>query len=63
MSFTIKKNVDKLGRIVLSKNMRDYYGISLTDKVDMIPTERGILIVKSSDDRNSCDADNMAESE
>ena len=49
MNFEIKKKVDNLGRIVLPKNMRDYYCISLNDKVNLIPTERGILIVKCND--------------
>ena len=50
MSFVIKKRVDNLGRIVLPKNMRDYYRISLNDRVNLIPTDVGILITKSDEE-------------
>ena len=54
MSFVIKKRVDNLGRIVLPKNMREYYSISLNDRVNLIPTDCGILITKY-DERNNKD--------
>ena len=50
MSFVMKKRVDNLGRIVLPKNMRDYYRISLNDRVNLIPTDAGILITKSDEE-------------
>ena len=47
MSYAVEKTIDKLGRMVLPKSMREHYGISLKDKVKLIPTENGILIIKS----------------
>ena len=47
MNYSVEKTIDKLGRIVIPKNIREHYGISLEDKIKMIPTEQGILIVKS----------------
>lgn len=46
MRYTVEKKIDNLGRIVLPKEMREYYGISLGDSLNLIPTEEGILIVK-----------------
>ena len=43
----IKKRIDKLGRIVLPKDMRELYGIDDGDSVEMIPTEEGIVIRKT----------------
>lgn len=48
MTYSIEKTLDSLGRIVLPKSMRDYYGISVNDKLYLIPTEQGILIAKES---------------
>ncbi len=48
MRYTVEKKIDNLGRIVLPKSMREYYDISLNDRLNLIPTEEGILIVKSS---------------
>ncbi|MBE6532092.1 MAG: AbrB/MazE/SpoVT family DNA-binding domain-containing protein [Ruminococcaceae bacterium] len=48
MRYTVEKKIDNLGRIVLPKGMREYYDISLNDRLNLIPTEEGILIVKSS---------------
>jgi len=44
MMFSVEKEIDALGRIVLPKSMREYYGISLKDKLYLTPTEKGILI-------------------
>ena len=52
MSFAMKKGLDNLGRLVIPKNMRDYYGISANDKVILVPTESGILITKCIKDNN-----------
>ena len=48
MRFGMKKSIDNLGRLVIPKNMRDYYGITLNDKVILVTTEDGILITKCS---------------
>ena len=47
MSFVTRKTVDDLGRLVIPKSMRDFY--SLNNKVDLIPTENGILVTKCSE--------------
>ena len=47
MKYSVEKTIDGLGRVVLPKNFRDYYGISLKDKIYLIPTVDGILIKKS----------------
>lgn len=47
MNYSVQKTIDTLGRIVLPKNMRDYYGINLNDKLNLIPTDNGILITKA----------------
>lgn len=46
MEFSITKTIDNLGRIVIPKELRMYYGITPADKLKIIPTEQGILIVK-----------------
>lgn len=51
MKFTVKKRVDKLGRIVLPKSMRENYGIILGDAVDLIACDEGIIIVKSTEEK------------
>ena len=47
MKYSVQKTIDALGRIVLPKNMRDYYGINLNDKLNLIPTDKGVLITKA----------------
>lgn len=47
MRFRVEKVIDALGRIVVPKDLRDYYRISPNDKVLITPTEDGILITKS----------------
>ena len=44
MKFEVVKKVDHLGRIVVPKSMREYYGIRLDSCIKFIPTEEGILI-------------------
>ncbi len=49
MKFVIKKEIDQAGRIVIPKEIRDYYGFAPSDKLDIIPTEAGVLITKIKD--------------
>ena len=44
MNFAIKRHVDELGRIVLPKDMRKYYGINRGDALEIVATEEGILV-------------------
>ncbi|MBQ8416433.1 MAG: AbrB/MazE/SpoVT family DNA-binding domain-containing protein [Clostridia bacterium] len=44
MYFAIKRCVDKLGRIVLPKDMRNHYGIKTGDALEIVATENGILL-------------------
>ena len=46
MRFVIKREIDHAGRIVIPKEIRDYYGIEPYTELDIIPTEAGILITK-----------------
>ena len=38
----IKKEIDNLGRLVVPKEFRERYG--LTDDVELVPLENGVLI-------------------
>ena len=60
MEYSIKKEIDRLGRIVVPKNMRDYYGIPLCCEVFLIPTEKGILITRF-DEKSGMDKYNESE--
>ncbi len=51
MNFSIKKSLDTLGRIVIPKNLREYYDIKLGEELSLVPTEDGILIVKKKGDK------------
>ena len=42
----IQKKIDNLGRIVLPKEIREFYCMDFDDTVEIIPTENGILIRK-----------------
>ena len=53
MKYAVIKKIDNLARVVIPKEMRDYYGIKLNDCLKLVPTEEGILIVKASDDETS----------
>lgn len=57
MKFTVKKRVDKLGRIVLPKSMRENYGITLCDTVDLVACDEGIIIVKSTEEKKKGNED------
>ncbi|MBP3378772.1 MAG: hypothetical protein J6L96_08490 [Clostridia bacterium] len=41
-SIGIVKELDKLGRIVIPKDMRDRYGI--TERVELVATKDGVLV-------------------
>ena len=43
----IRKN-DKLGRIVIPKEIRDFFDIDICEPVEIIATENGILLRKTS---------------
>ena len=60
MRFSVEKQVDKLGRIVLPKIMRDYYGILLCDTVSVVATEIVILITRK-DTADTPDAKALSE--
>ncbi len=47
MKFGVVKAIDSLGRIVLPKELRYFYGIEIKDKLLLIPTEDGILVTKA----------------
>ena len=49
MKFSVKKTIDTLGRIVIPKNLREYYEIQLGDELALIPTDEGILLIKPND--------------
>jgi AbrB family looped-hinge helix DNA binding protein len=44
MKYTVKRCVDKLGRLVLPKDMRNLYGIHTGDTIEIMATEEGILL-------------------
>ena len=46
MYIGIQRKIDSLGRIVLPKDLRDFYKMQDGDTVEIIPTENGILIKK-----------------
>lgn len=43
-TFSVIRKIDKLGRIVIPKDMRDFYGIELETALEIITTNEGILI-------------------
>ncbi|MBQ4066799.1 MAG: AbrB/MazE/SpoVT family DNA-binding domain-containing protein [Clostridia bacterium] len=46
ITFGIQKKIDNLGRIALPKEIREFYCMDENDKVEIVPTETGILIRK-----------------
>ncbi|MBE6588083.1 MAG: AbrB/MazE/SpoVT family DNA-binding domain-containing protein [Ruminococcaceae bacterium] len=58
ITFGIQKKIDSLGRIVLPKEIREFYCMDENDTVEVVPTENGILIrkhgykVKKTDEEN-----------
>ena len=46
MEYSVEKTVDALGRVVIPKEMRNYYGITSNAKVRLIPIDEGILLVR-----------------
>ena len=51
MKFSVIKTIDGVGRMVLPKSIRDYYGIVKDDKLLVTPTESGILITRLEDSK------------
>lgn len=47
--FVAFKKMDSLGRIVIPRDMRQYFDITPNDYVKIVPTEEGILIATSKD--------------
>ena len=48
--FVFKRQVDKLGRIVIPIEMRRFFGFEYGDLVKIIPTENGVLLVPNKED-------------
>lgn len=48
--FVIAKQVDSVGRIVIPKEIRKYYGFNEGDFVKIIPNENGILLASNKKD-------------
>ena len=40
----IRRRLDKLGRIVIPKELRNQYGIENNDELEIIGTDQGILL-------------------
>ena len=51
--FGIIRNLDSLGRIVIPVEWRNLYDINKSSKVEMIMTDKGILITKAEDINNT----------
>lgn len=46
-AFVTFKKIDGLGRVVIPKDFRRFFGISENEYVKIVPTENGILITAS----------------
>lgn len=57
MSFSVTKRIDDLGRIVIPKELRKYYGLDVHDEVELIPTASGILIAKKDSSKREAATD------
>ena len=57
MSFSVTKRIDDLGRIVIPKELRKYYGLDVHDEVELIPTASGILIAKKDSSKGEAATD------
>ena len=57
MSFSVTKRIDDLGRIVIPKELRKYYGLDVHDEVELIPAASGILIVKKDSSKGEAATD------
>ena len=54
--FAIKRSIDKLGRVVIPKDMRNYYNINVGDTLEIIASDNGILIKITSEGESSSTA-------
>ena len=43
--FVFTRKIDDLGRVVIPAEMRKYYGLDAYSRVEIIPTENGVLIL------------------
>lgn len=44
MQFGIIRKIDKAGRIVIPKEMREFFGLKEFDPVEIVATESGIVL-------------------
>ena len=45
--YVLAREMDKLGRIVIPADMRRHFGFNAGDKVQIIPTENGVLLISN----------------
>ncbi len=48
MNFVVTKTIDRLGRVLIPKELRNFYGLSENDTLRLIATDAGILLAKES---------------
>ncbi|MBQ8146753.1 MAG: AbrB/MazE/SpoVT family DNA-binding domain-containing protein [Clostridia bacterium] len=51
--FVAFKKMDRLGRVVIPKDMRHYFDIMPNDYIKITPTENGVLLTASKGKRKS----------
>ena len=54
MEFSMTKRMDNLGRIVIPKELRRYYGFEPDDELVLIPMQKGVLLTKETK-KEKCD--------
>ena len=54
-NFAIKRSIDKLGRVVIPKDIRKYYNINVGDALEIIAADNGILIKFETERNNNLD--------
>lgn len=50
-TFRVVRKIDKLGRIVVPKDMRDFYKIDIDTPLEIVAVEDGILIRVESNEK------------
>ena len=53
MNFAVTKRIDRLGRILIPKELRNFYGLDENDTLRLVATDSGILLVKERTDESS----------